>query len=93
MQRYLLKLYGAEEAEKFNFIGTTFQLPQEYALFKEMFKKNPKSLWIMKPVIRFIKLIVNLEFIVWQIAGSWNILIESIKSNQSMETEYGKCGK
>jgi len=42
--------FGPEEAAKFNFIATTFALPQEHGLLQEEYKKNPKSIWIMKPV-------------------------------------------
>ncbi|ORX87362.1 TTL-domain-containing protein [Anaeromyces robustus] len=43
---------GKAEAAKFNFISTSFVLPQDYALFQEEFKKNSRSIWIMKPVGR-----------------------------------------
>ncbi|KAG4092404.1 TTL-domain-containing protein [Neocallimastix lanati (nom. inval.)] len=46
------KEYGKDEAAKFDFISTSFVLPQDYALFQEEFKKNPGSIWIMKPVGR-----------------------------------------
>ncbi len=32
------------------FISTSYVLPQEHALFQEEFKRNPGSIWIMKPV-------------------------------------------
>ncbi|KAJ3411995.1 putative tubulin polyglutamylase ttll9 [Chytridiales sp. JEL 0842] len=44
------KEYGKAEAAKFDFITTSFVLPQEHALFQEEFKRNPGSIWIMKPV-------------------------------------------
>jgi tubulin polyglutamylase TTLL9 len=44
------KEYGKVEASKFEFISTSFVLPQEHALFQEEFKRNPGSIWIMKPV-------------------------------------------
>jgi len=46
------KEYGKAEAAKFDFISTSFVLPQDYALFQEEFRKNPGSIWIMKPVGR-----------------------------------------
>ena len=49
-QKFIEKLYGHEEAAKFDFLSTTFVLPQEYGMLQEEFKKNPKCIWIMKPV-------------------------------------------
>lgn len=37
------------EAEKCNFFPTTFELPSEYHIFVEEFKRHPGSIWIMKP--------------------------------------------
>lgn len=45
------KEYGKAEASKFDFIATSFVLPQEHALFQEEFKKT-QGTWIMKPVGR-----------------------------------------
>lgn len=44
----LMKKVGA----KFDFIATSFVLPQDYGLFQEEFKKNSGSVWIMKPAGR-----------------------------------------
>ncbi|KAJ3216340.1 putative tubulin polyglutamylase ttll9 [Clydaea vesicula] len=46
------KEYGKHESQKFEFITTSYVLPQEHALFQEEFKRNPGSIWIMKPVGR-----------------------------------------
>jgi len=35
-----------------DFLPTTYQLPGEYHMFVEEFKRSPKSAWIMKPVGR-----------------------------------------
>uniref|UniRef100_A0A8C4S7V5 Tubulin--tyrosine ligase-like protein 9 n=1 Tax=Erpetoichthys calabaricus TaxID=27687 RepID=A0A8C4S7V5_ERPCA len=43
---------GRLEAEKCDFFPCTFELPFEYHLFVEEFKKNPGRTWIMKPVGR-----------------------------------------
>ena len=37
------------EAAKCDFFPTTFELPSEYHLFVEDFKKKPGTIWIMKP--------------------------------------------
>ncbi|XP_034027434.1 probable tubulin polyglutamylase TTLL9 [Thalassophryne amazonica] len=41
-----------EEASKCDFFPCTFSLPSEYKLFVEEFKRNPGSIWIMKPVAK-----------------------------------------
>ncbi|KAJ3326084.1 putative tubulin polyglutamylase ttll9 [Blyttiomyces sp. JEL0837] len=50
MIKTMEKEYGKPESAKFDFISTSFVLPQEHALFQEEFKRNPGSVWIMKPV-------------------------------------------
>lgn len=37
------------EAAKCDFFPTTFELPSDYHIFVEEFKKNPGTIWIMKP--------------------------------------------
>ena len=37
------------EAAKCEFFPTTFELPSEYHIFVEEFKKHPGTIWIMKP--------------------------------------------
>jgi tubulin polyglutamylase TTLL9 len=37
------------EAAKCDFFPTTYELPSEYHIFVEEFKRNPGSIWIMKP--------------------------------------------
>lgn len=41
---------GRTEASKCDFFPRTFELPSEYHLFVEEFKRTPGSIWIMKPV-------------------------------------------
>lgn len=41
---------GRVEAAKCDFFPRTFELPSEYHLFVEEFKRSPGSTWIMKPV-------------------------------------------
>uniref|UniRef100_A0AAR2M0J2 Tubulin--tyrosine ligase-like protein 9 n=1 Tax=Pygocentrus nattereri TaxID=42514 RepID=A0AAR2M0J2_PYGNA len=43
---------GRLEAAKCDFFPCTFELPSEYHLFVEEFKRSPGSTWIMKPVAR-----------------------------------------
>ena len=50
MIRTVEKEYGKLEAQKFDFISTSYVLPQEHALFQEEFKRNSGGVWIMKPV-------------------------------------------
>ncbi len=41
-----------EESASYNFFPLTFDLPKEYSLFVEEFKKTPGSVWIMKPIAK-----------------------------------------
>ncbi|XP_067302757.1 probable tubulin polyglutamylase TTLL9 isoform X1 [Pseudorasbora parva] len=43
---------GRLEAAKCDFFPRTFELPSEYHIFVEEFKRSPGSTWIMKPVAR-----------------------------------------
>ncbi|CAH8625170.1 unnamed protein product [Dicrocoelium dendriticum] len=46
------KAFGKLEAQKIEFIPTTFELPVEYHMFIEEFRKSPGSIWIMKPIAK-----------------------------------------
>lgn len=48
-KRMLEKADRREEAESYDFIPATYSLPADYGLFEVEFKKNPNSIWIMKP--------------------------------------------
>lgn len=39
-----------DEAAKMNFFPVTYQVPREYSIFNEEYKRQPNSLWIMKPI-------------------------------------------
>ncbi|XP_048727634.2 probable tubulin polyglutamylase TTLL9 isoform X7 [Ostrea edulis] len=43
---------GKAEGLSFEFFPTTYELPSEYHIFVEEFKKNPGIIWIMKPAAR-----------------------------------------
>ena len=43
-----------DEAVKYNFFPQTFNMPAEYAIFLEEYKKSQNNLWIMKPVYKLI---------------------------------------
>ena len=52
-KRTLDKQNNKEESDEYDFLPPTFQLPSEYVIFYEEFKKTQndnKTLWIMKPV-------------------------------------------
>ncbi|ELU03224.1 hypothetical protein CAPTEDRAFT_134404, partial [Capitella teleta] len=55
LKRYRKQLereQGKSEASKCDFYPMTFELPTEYHMFVEEFKKNPGQIWIMKPVAK-----------------------------------------
>ncbi|XP_077976310.1 putative tubulin polyglutamylase TTLL9 [Styela clava] len=50
--RKQLERESKSEALKCEFFPTTYELPSEYHIFVEEFKKNPGTVWIMKPVAK-----------------------------------------
>lgn len=50
-KRQLEKDGKIEEANQYDFFPMTYNLPLEYPIFCDEFKKNGNSVWIMKPVI------------------------------------------
>ncbi|EDO40528.1 predicted protein, partial [Nematostella vectensis] len=50
LKKQLEREYGKHEGTKCEFYPTTFELPMEYHIFVEEFKRNPGTTWIMKPV-------------------------------------------
>ena len=47
-----LERESKSEALKCEFFPTTYELPSEYHIFVEEFKRSPGTVWIMKPVAR-----------------------------------------
>lgn len=39
-----------EQVKRMNFFAQTFNMPAEYSLFYEEYRRNPSNIWIMKPV-------------------------------------------
>ncbi|KAL7975928.1 hypothetical protein Chor_005486 [Crotalus horridus] len=52
LRKQLERESGKLEATKCDFFPKTFEMPSEYHLFVEEFRKNPGITWIMKPVAR-----------------------------------------
>jgi len=52
LKKTLEREQGKAEAARCDFFPTTFELPSEYHIFVEEFKKNPGLIWIMKPVAK-----------------------------------------
>ncbi|KAK6185144.1 hypothetical protein SNE40_007440 [Patella caerulea] len=52
LKRQTEKEFGKLEAQSFDFYPSTFELPLEYHIFVEEFKKNPGAIWIMKPAAK-----------------------------------------
>lgn len=49
-RKQLEKEGKTEEANKYNFFPQTYNMPAEYSIFLEEYKKSQSNLWIMKPV-------------------------------------------
>jgi tubulin polyglutamylase TTLL9 len=43
---------NAEESARYDFFPQTYQLPGEYAIFVESFKRSSAPMWIMKPIAK-----------------------------------------
>ncbi|XP_074659162.1 putative tubulin polyglutamylase TTLL9 [Tubulanus polymorphus] len=52
MRKQIEREHGKVEAQKCDFFPTTFEVPSEYHIFVEEFKKKPGQIWIMKPVAK-----------------------------------------
>jgi len=52
LKRSIEREQGKLEASKCDFFPATLELPSEYHMFVEEFKKNPGKLWIMKPIAK-----------------------------------------
>jgi tubulin polyglutamylase TTLL9 len=49
LRKALVQENKLEEAVKLDFFPVTFSLPADYSLFETEYRKNPNSVWIMKP--------------------------------------------
>ncbi|TNN10226.1 putative tubulin polyglutamylase TTLL9 isoform 3 [Schistosoma japonicum] len=52
LKRKWEKEYSKEEGKRLDFFPTTYELPMEYHMFIEEFRRCPGSIWIMKPVAK-----------------------------------------
>lgn len=52
MRKLVEREHGKASGQAFEFYPTTFELPSEYHIFVEEFKKYPGHIWIMKPVAK-----------------------------------------
>ncbi|XP_025114783.1 probable tubulin polyglutamylase TTLL9 isoform X2 [Pomacea canaliculata] len=52
LRRSIAQKYGKTEAQKCNFFPSTYELPSEYHIFVETYKKCNPGFWIMKPVAK-----------------------------------------
>uniref|UniRef100_A0AAY4B9E4 Tubulin--tyrosine ligase-like protein 9 n=1 Tax=Denticeps clupeoides TaxID=299321 RepID=A0AAY4B9E4_9TELE len=86
---------GRLEAAKCDFFPRTFELPNEYHLFVEEFKRSQGSTWIMKPVARsqgkgiflFRKLkdIMDWKKVARQITVEMNTFVDGTRSDDQRE--------
>ncbi|PVD21451.1 hypothetical protein C0Q70_19624 [Pomacea canaliculata] len=52
MRKQVEREQGKTEGQSLDFFPSTFELPSEYHIFVEEFKKNPGIVWIMKPAAK-----------------------------------------
>ena len=52
LRKFIERESGKIEAAKCDFFPTTFELPSDYHIFVEEFKRCPNSTWIMKPIAK-----------------------------------------
>ncbi|XP_046565070.1 LOW QUALITY PROTEIN: probable tubulin polyglutamylase TTLL9 [Haliotis rubra] len=52
LRKQVEREHGKLEAQSFDFYPTTYELPSEYHIFVEEFKKSPGVVWIMKPAAK-----------------------------------------
>lgn len=52
LRRRLEREAGKAEAQKCDFYPSTYELPSEYHIFVDEFRRNPGYIWIMKPIAK-----------------------------------------
>ncbi|KAK7114631.1 probable tubulin polyglutamylase TTLL9 [Littorina saxatilis] len=52
LRRALERESGKLEAQKCDFFPSTYELPSEYHIFVDEYRRNPGFIWIMKPIAR-----------------------------------------
>ncbi|XP_041377177.1 probable tubulin polyglutamylase TTLL9 [Gigantopelta aegis] len=52
LRRQIERESGKVEAQKCDFFPSTYELPSEYHIFVDEFRRSPGSIWIMKPIAK-----------------------------------------
>lgn len=52
LRRQLERESGKTEAQKCDFFPSTYELPSEYHIFVDEYRRNPGFIWIMKPIAK-----------------------------------------
>ncbi|RUS81101.1 hypothetical protein EGW08_011141 [Elysia chlorotica] len=52
LRRQMERDSGKTEAQRCDFFPSTYELPSEYHIFVDEFRRNPGTIWIMKPIAK-----------------------------------------
>lgn len=89
-RRQIEREFGKGEAQKCDFFPMTYELPSEYHIFVEEFKRNPGQIWIMKPIAKSqgkgIFLFRKLKDIVEWKKGEYQAHLQSDQNKELPET-------